>query len=364
MDAETIAQKFAVPGRVINVRPFGNGLINDTFIAAFSHDEKQVKYILRKINRSVFKNPRFVIENGMRVSAHIQRKLLDSGFQDTGRRALTFFCTAENLPYYIDGNNDYWSMISYIHDAYTKEVADTAVSAYEAAKAFGAFQNMIWDAGISSYHTTITGFHDLNRRLQQFDDACSKDRLGRCGSAAAELNMARQFRYINAEICAVLSEGSMPLRITHNDTKINNVMLDNVTSRGLCVIDLDTVMPGYVIFDFGDMVRSFTNSAGEEGKNISAVHMRKDIFQALCRGYIPEIHDLLCDAEKQNLLLGARAIIYEQSVRFLTDYIAGDVYYSAKHPKHNLVRAVNQLSLLSSMEQQLEDMQRILNSCL
>ncbi len=351
-----IVKKFNIEGICVECKPLGTGHINETLVVKSEQSGRVFRYVLRKINKYVFKNPELIIHNTLLVTRHLKNAMQKSGERNVDRKTLRLIETNEGEYSYIDDNGDYWCMMNFIENAYTVDKVDTKTQAYEAAKAFGKFQKYLADIDLSKCYTTIEDFHNLSKRLQNFDKAIEKDTADRVKDISKEIDSVNKFRYINASYFEKIK--SLPERITHNDTKINNVMLDKYTSEGLCVIDLDTVMPGKVLNDFGDMVRTFTSGAPEDEKDLSCVFVRTDIFEAMCNGYLTEVKNILTGEEIETLIFGAPIIIFEQAVRFLTDYIEGDIYYKVKYEEHNLIRARNQLALLKSVEKNFETMRR------
>ena len=361
MDIKKLTQEFNIYGDYIDAKPFGNGNINDTFLVTYNQAGLSVRYIIRKINKFVFKKPKIVVNNSVRVSLHIKNKLLNQGVKDVNRRTLTFLKTSNGNYYYKDQHEDYWCMVLYFEGACTIDYVKTKEQAFKSAEAFGNFQKLIIDANILDYRETIPDFHHLPKRLLAFDNIVKTDPVDKLKNIEAELSMLNKSRGISKEFTELMESKKLPIRVTHNDTKINNVMLDNTTDEGLCVIDLDTVMPGIILNDFGDMVRTSTCPVTEDDKDISKVKVQLDIFEALTKGYLGQIANIVTKTELDKLVFGAKLIVYEQAVRFLTDYVAGDVYYPTSYEDHNLVRAKNQFALLESIYQQEKEMTEIVN---
>ncbi len=355
-----IAKKFEGCNDIISLGPFGSGHINETFLVECKRNEERTKYIIRKINSFVFKKPELIIHNTILVTNHIKDKLIENGEADINRKVLTLLRTDDGKYSYIDDTGDYWCLMLFIANAYSVDKVETEQQAYEAAKAFGKFQKYLSDFNTSLCHETIKDFHALDKRLLKFDESVANDIKNRVGKISREINLVEDYRYLNKEFL-LLQEKNMPIRITHNDTKINNVLLDVKTDKGLCVVDLDTVMPGIILNDFGDMVRTFTSPASEDEEDINKVFVRLEIFKSMIEGYLSELREILTPVEIDNLALGAKLIIFEQAVRFLTDYINGDVYYKVQYSEHNLVRARNQFALLESVEKNFENMRKIIS---
>ena len=359
---EHIIAQYKINGNFVKFKPFGNGHINDTYLVTFNQSESQVEYILRKINKYVFKNPHIVVDNTVNVIKHISDKLKEEGKKDITNNVLQLVEARDSKYYYLDKNKDFWCTLIFLKNAYTVEFVETVDQAYQAAKAFGKFQKYLLDAKIDDYGYTIPNFHNLNSRLVAFDQALENNVVNRLSTCQAEIDAINKNRNISDKITNLLKNNELPIRITHNDTKVNNVMLNKETNIGECVIDLDTVMPGTVLYDFGDMVRTSTSPVEEDEKDVSKVFMRIEIFEALVKGYLEELSSHLKEVEIENLIYGAKVIVYEQAVRFLTDYLNGDLYYNTKYEDHNLVRARTQIALLESINEQNNEMEKIVNS--
>ena len=345
---KVIANNFDIYGTYISSKLFGNGHINTTYIVSYNELGKITRYILRKINKFVFKEPKIVIANSVNISTHVKNKLVNRGVIDVSRRTMTFIKTHSGEYYHIDENKNYWSMVLFFEDAYTIDFVKTKEQSYKLGKAFGNFQKLISNANISDYKETIPDFHNLPKRLLAFDAAVKTNPSNRLKNIQDELIAINNNRGISHKYTELISK-NLPLRITHNDTKINNVMLDHKTDEGLCIIDLDTIMPGTVLNDFGDMVRTSTATVAEDEKDLSKVNIQVDFFDALTKGYMEALVGIITNIEIDNLVYGAKLIIYEQAIRFLTDYLLGDIYYSTAYVNHNLIRAKNQLALLNSV---------------
>lgn len=355
---EEILNKFAVPGKFVDAKPYGSGHINDTILVRFDESGKYVKYILRKINSYVFKDPKRIIENTVNVTNHVRQKLVENVEVDLHKKVLTLIKSVKGDYFYIH-NGEYWCLLLYIEDAYTVDHVESREQAYEAAKAYGKFQKYLADYDTSKCYITIKDFHHLSNRIASFENAIKSDPKTRADNIRNEIKLAESFKYLDEEF-KQLQNKNLPIRITHNDTKINNIMLHQETKEGICVIDLDTVMPGIILNDFGDMVRTFTSPALEDEKDFTKVTMRLPIFEALLEGYLFELNNYLTEDEINNLVLGTKIIVYEQAIRFLTDYLVGDVYYKVEYDSHNLNRAKNQFALLTSIEEQSAEMEKII----
>jgi Ser/Thr protein kinase RdoA (MazF antagonist) len=350
-DLHHIAAQFCLSGRPVEINPLTAGHINDTFIMTTHENGRAARYILQRINHAVFKEPVRTMENILRVTEHVRNKTAQTD-PDLSARQLTVVGTRDGLGYHRDAAGNTWRVYNYVEGALTHDTLASTEPAYEAARMFGWFQRTLLDLPGPALHETIPGFHDTPRRLKYFHDVLNADTHNRAGNARPEI----EFLLDNADICGVLADlvesGDIPVRIAHNDAKINNVMLDSQTSRGVCVIDLDTVMPGLSIYDFGDLVRTAACRAAEDERDLSKVVVSLSMFCALVRGFAKETSGFLTPAEKQHMTFGAKLITFEQMMRFLTDYLAGDVYYKVHREGHNLDRCRTQMVLVQSIMDQ------------
>lgn len=348
MKLQEITSHFVIYGDFVSAKSTGSGHINDTYIVSFNQAGKIIRYILRRINKFVFKQPEIVVKNSVNISNHIRNKLIAAEATDISRKAMTFIKALNNKYFYIDNDSNYWCMILFIEDSYSIDYVRNKDQSYMSAKAFANFQRLIIDANIDDYSETIPDFHNLPKRILAFDEAVGINSNNRLKNIKHELVVINKSRHLSDKYTELVNK-KLPIRLTHNDTKINNVMLDSTTHEGLCVVDLDTVMPGTILNDFGDMVRTSTATVAEDEEDTSKVHINIEIFEALTRGYMEPLSDIITELETTNLVYGAKQIVFEQAIRFLTDYLLGDVYYTTTYPHHNLTRAKNQLALLDSI---------------
>ena len=364
-----VAQHFAIPGDFVSAEPYGSGHINDTYRLAFrSPGGSEELFILQRINTRIFKAPHALMENIARVTAHLAGKV--AGHLDSDRQVLTLIPTRDGSATHRDAEGCLWRCYRFIQNARSYDIADTPERAWQAAFAFGRFQSLLADLPTPRLHDTIPGFHDTPVRLAAFESAIAADNAQRVSLAQPEIDFLLARRPLAHE----LLDAGLPERITHNDTKINNVLFDeaclagsssvHTSNRGICVIDLDTVMPGLALYDFGDMVRTMTSSAAEDETNLTLVEMRFAYFEAITRGYLAAAGNMLADVEKKCLLAAGKVITYEQALRFLGDYLAGDIYYKSHHPHQNLDRCRTQIRLLHSIEIQERKLQAFLNELL
>jgi thiamine kinase-like enzyme len=357
-DVSLIAGQFQIEGQLSAVQAFGSGHINDTFSVICEHDGDTRRYVLQRINHEIFKNPPKLMENVVRVTEHIRKKVEVENSAEVSRQ-LNVIKTQGGFGCYKDLDGQYWRMYNMIEDAMTYDTIESAALAFEAARMFGWFQRILTDLPGEPLYDTIPDFHNTPKRFRDFQNVLDKNPFNRAKDVKAEID----FVLDNAWICDVLLDlvkgGQIPIRITHNDTKINNVMLDEKTGRGVCVIDLDTVMPGLSLYDMGDMIRTATCPAAEDEKDLSKIHMDINLFEQLARGFSHETGRFLTDAEKKNLAFSGMLITFEQFIRFLGDYLAGDVYYKIHREGHNLDRARTQMKLVESIMEQREQMEQL-----
>jgi aminoglycoside phosphotransferase (APT) family kinase protein len=351
-----VTREFEVQGRFRSAKPYGSGHIHETYCVTLDDDERQTRVILQRINTAIFRNPVAVMENIERVTAHLQSQV--AGRADAERRVLRVIPARNGTHWHVDAEGDYWRAYWFIEGAKTSDEVGSARQAFEAARAFGKFQRQLEDLPAPRLHESIPGFHDTVRRIAVFEQAVGADEAGRCDAARDDIGFAMARK---ALAMALLGAG-LPERVTHNDTKLNNVLLDDETGEGICVIDLDTVMPGLAAYDFGDMVRTMTCGASEDEEDLSRVAMNFELFEAVLRGYLEGTGSFLTAAERASLIAGAKVIVFEQGIRFLTDHLAGDSYYKVSRPEQNLDRCRTQFKLLESIEQQEDEMVQLLRA--
>jgi len=354
-----VADRFQIFGSLLEAVPHGSGHINDTYACTFSVAGTRVRYILQRINRRVFPDAGALMGNIGRVTAGLHRRLAESGVADASRCALTVVPSREGRPWVEDAAGDCWRCYLFIEGARTYDTVDNPRHAFEAAAAFGRFQVMLADLEGPRLHETIPHFHHTRERLRRLEQARDRDAAGRSADVTAEWDAIRRRESLVDILVDLHADGSLPERITHNDTKVNNVMIDDATGRGICVIDLDTVMPGLSLYDFGDMVRTATSPAAEDERDLSRVGVRLPMFEALVRGYLSAAGEMLTPVEKAHLVPAGKLITLESAIRFLTDHLDGDVYFKTSRDGHNLDRCRTQLALVADMERQEEDLHRI-----
>ncbi len=335
---ESVIRQFFGHQDNVKCAPFGNGHINDSFKLEIKDADTPGNFLLQRLNHLVFTHPEFVMENIRLVSNY----LADPNYP---LENLAPIPDRDGRYLYRNKEGDYWRAFPFFENTVAFDTAETAEQAYEAAKAFGTFAHALADLDASTLRPTIPGFHDGQKRLTYFLELLKKAVPGRLATAQKEVEAIVKNQFIFKKIASL----RLPLRIAHHDTKINNVLFDITTARAVCVIDLDTVMPGIVLSDFGDMMRTYTSPTDEDEADLSKVEMRRPFFEAIWEGYLEAMGDLLSEVEQKNLAEGGAWLTLMQAVRFLGDYLQGDVYYKTDYPEHNLVRARNQLALFHSM---------------
>lgn len=355
-----VSRNFSMQGSFHSGEPHGNGHINDTYAVTCDGRGGRIRYILQRINHRVFANVPALMENIQRVTQHAATRLAARPAAETeGRQSLTVVSTIEGAAYHRDRTGSFWRCYDFVEHARTYDIVQSPAQAREAAYAFGVFQGLLSDLEGPRLHETIPDFHHTRRRFDTLCRAIAEDRHGRAAAAREEIAFVISRERSVDLLLQLHSTGQIPERITHNDTKLNNVMLDDTTGRGACVIDLDTVMPGLALYDFGDMVRSATNPVAEDERDLSRVQMSLPVFAALLEGYLASAREFLNPAEIGHLVFSAQLITFEIGMRFLTDFLDGDVYFKTRHLRHNLDRCRCQFALVRSMEAQEIEMQRL-----
>ncbi len=350
-----VAGQFQFRGEPKDFAPNGTGHINDTYLVTCQASDAPARYVLQRINRNVFHSPATVMQNIERVTAHLAGQLQDQ--PDRARRALTLVPACGGSNWYVDADGQTWRAWQFIENARSYETATLVEQAFQAAKAFGRFQQQLSSLPAPRLHETIPDFHHTPKRFEALQQAIAADAKGRAALAKPEID----FALAHESITGVLLEANLPERITHNDTKFNNVLLDDTTGESLCVVDLDTVMPGLAPYDFGDMVRTTTSPAAEDEKDLSEVTMQFPLFEALVRGYLSTAK-FLTRTEKNFLAFSGKLITFEIGIRFLADFLSGDIYFKIHREGHNLDRCRAQFKLVESIELQEEKMNRLVES--
>lgn len=350
------AFEFGAP--ITEIRRYGSGHVNDTFRVVTENDV----FILQRINEVAFHDPDAVMANVVGVTEYLGEQIRKAG-GDRSREALEVIRPRNGASSYRDSEGGVWRVFPFIRDIICYDSAETPELFEASARAFGNFQRMLDSYPAETLYETIPNFHNTEDRLAKLKDAVAADVMGRAAECAEEIRFAMEREADCSIAVRALREGVLPLRVTHNDTKLNNVLIDKATGKGICIVDLDTTMPGLSIYDFGDSIRFGANHAAEDEKDLSKVSFDIDLFEAYTRGYLDGAGDTLTQAELDYLPWGARLITLECGIRFLTDYLAGDVYFHISRPEQNLDRCRTQFKLVRDMEEQFEAMDRIVARC-
>lgn len=361
-DFKAVTGSFALHGSFLEAAPYGSGHINDTFAVYYDQGGTKVRYILQRVNHNIFKNVEGLMDNIRRVTEHQNRKLEATNEPDASRRALRLIPTKDGAPFHKDASGNYWRMYIFVEHATGHDLIKSPAQAEAAAQAFGAFQQLLVDLPGEPLIETIPGFHDTPSRFAALVRAIDADTKNRAVHVKDAIDFAYARQADTERLLKLHRDGKIPSLVTHNDTKLNNVLIDNSSGVGVCVIDLDTVMPGLALYDFGDMVRTATNSALEDEPDVTKVHMRMPIFEALARGYLTTARAFLGQAEIELLPFSGKLLTLECGIRFLSDYLEGDVYFKTHHPEQNIDRCRNQFALVQSIEDNHDAMQAVVRS--
>lgn len=357
-----ISKQFQIYGEILHAETFKIGHINETYSATYDQGGMRVRYIHQKINKNVFKNPTALMTNVTRVTRHLRHRLEAQNARDITRRSLVVIPTRDGQSYYHNGDGEYWRTFVFIEGVETFEAVQSPDQAYQAGRAFGEFQNLLVDLPGGRLYETIPAFHNTRKRFAALQQAIEKDHFNRAQTARPEIAFALKHEALVDVILQAMAKRKIPERITHNDTKFNNVMLDTVTGEAKCVVDLDTVMPGCALYDFGDMVRTATSPTLEDEQDLSKIRMHMPMFKRLVEGYLATAGPFLTRAEKSLIAFAGKLITFEIGLRFLTDYLSGDTYFRIHRPGHNLDRCRTQFKLVDSIERQERAMQKYADS--
>jgi len=358
---QEISKQFQIYGEILHAETFKIGHINETYSATYDQGGMRVRYIHQKINRTVFKNPPAVMENVMRVTTHIRRGLETNSARDITRKSLIMIPTRTGKSFYRSTDGEYWRTFVFIEGVETFESVQSPEQAFEAGRAFGEFQRLLVDLPGGRLNETIPDFHHTRKRFTALQHAIQKDHFNRAKEAKSEIDFALKHEDLVDVILDAMAKRKIPERITHNDTKFNNVMLDTLTGEARCVVDLDTVMPGCALYDFGDMVRTTTSPTLEDERDLSKVKMQMPMFKKLAEGYLSTAGKFLTKAERNYIAFSGKLITFEIGLRFLTDFLSGDTYFRIHRPGHNLDRCQTQFKLVESIERQEDAMQKYVN---
>ena len=349
---------FKLPGELKECIRYGSGHINDTYRLTYETPQGTKRYILQRMSKSIFKKPVELMENVSGVTAWLRKKIIENG-GDPERETLTLVKSNDGLPYFVDSTGEYWRVYLFIEGATCYDAVKDDNDFYQSAVAFGNFQRMLADFPADTLTETIAGFHDTKARFAAFEKAVEEDVCGRAAGVQQEIRFIKDRYDVACVLGDLLEAGELPLRVTHNDTKSNNVLMDNTTGKGLCVIDLDTVMPGLAVNDFGDSIRFGASTGAEDEKDLSRISCDMELYDIYAKGFVEGCGGALTDMEIECLPIGAKVMTYECGMRFLTDYLSGDTYFKVDYPTHNLDRTRTQLKLVWDMEQKWEQMQEI-----
>ena len=358
-DFNNILNQFAIQGAAAEIKPFGSGHIHDTYRIKNKYSEAP-DYILQRMNHQVFKNIPGLMQNIELVTAHLRQKLGNIPGASPDAEVLTLVQTQDQKSFYQDATGNYWRVFLFLSDTCSYDLVETVQQAYEGGKAFGRFQALLADLPVDLIVETIPDFHNVVNRLRLFRLAIAADRVKRVKEVATEIAFVEARAESMSAIYKAGQKGELPLRITHNDTKFNNVLL-NKNNEAQCVIDLDTVMPGYVAYDFGDAVRTIVNSSPEDEPDLERIQVKLELLAGFAEGFLKETRSFLSEAELASLAQGVLLLPFIMGLRFLTDYIDGDNYYKIHFPGHNLQRARAQFELVRKLEEQYPAIQNIIN---
>lgn len=355
---ETV-KHFRFDGDFIEASPHGIGHINDTYVGHFRKADGVIhRYVLQRINHDVFRNPEKLMQNVERVTSHLRKKIIAAG-GDPDRETLNLIPTVDGRTLYRTHDGSYWRAYVFIEGAQTYEAAENLDHVYNVSKAFGKFQKLVSDFPPAQLYETIPNFHHTRKRFEVFIEAVERDVKNRAQSVRAEVEFVEKRADDTLVLLNLLDRGKLPERVTHNDTKFNNVMIDDETGEGICIVDLDTVMPGLSLYDFGDSVRSGINPAAEDERDLSKVCIDLEIFACFAHGYLDAARDFLIPTEADYLAFSARLMTFECGMRFLTDHLNGDTYFKIHRENHNLDRCRTQLKMVEDMEEKFDRMERI-----
>ena len=359
-DLNNVFNNFQIYGDFVSAVPYGSGHINDTFLLKVKQGGHLVKYIVQRLNNVAFPDPLGLMDNIQRITDHLQKKLKAAGDPDASRKSMSVLLTNDGKNCFVE-NGNYWRCYLFVENAVGHDIILNTAQAFEAAKAFGDFQKLLVDLPGERLVETIPNFHNTPKRFERFEQVLAEDKLGLAKNVQAEVDFILSRKDVAYKLLDLNAQGLIPERITHNDTKLNNVLLDKDTEKATCVIDLDTSMPGLALYDFGDMIRTSTSPAAEDEKDLSKVQVQMDMFEALVQGYLSTAAEFLTPTEKDNLAFSGILLTLECSIRFLTDYLEGDVYFRVHHDGHNLDRCRTQHALILRLEEKMTDLEDIVN---
>jgi thiamine kinase-like enzyme len=353
-DLKSVMLQFRVAGEFTHGEPCGGGHINDSFKIDTDEYGKRVRYILQRINHLVFKNPEGMMDNIQRVTEHLRHKE-NSAFKSP----MYLISTHDDGIMHRDPNGNYWRLYNFIENSATYDIVESTEQAYQGAKAFGIFQQELADLPGEDLFETIPDFHNTPKRYETFELAIIEGLPERIKAAQEEIAQAKKYRKYAPIITDLLASGKIPGRVSHNDTKLNNVLLDDETQEGVCVIDLDTIMTGSSLYDFGDYIRTAGRIGAEDEKDLSRLSFCEEMYEASLKGFLETAGEALHQIEKDHLAVSAIVMTYEVGLRFLTDYLMGDAYFKTHHDSHNLERTRVQFKMFNEIEKRLDKLNKL-----
>lgn len=361
-DFENIMRHFVTDGEFAGAEVCGSGHINDTYAVCFnSKSGEKHRYVLQRINQKVFKNPEKLMRNIEGVTKYLRGIIIQNN-GDPGRETLTFLQTKQGQLYYKDDNDHYWRVYHFIDRATTYQTIENPKHFYASGKAIGKFQKLLERYPANTLCETIPDFHNTEKRFADLLQAIRNDRMGRVKEAESEIAFAMARENDTTVLLKLLKEEKLPLRVTHNDTKLNNILIDNETGEGICLIDLDTVMPGLSLYDFGDSIRFGANHAAEDEKDLTKVWLDLTLFEEFAKGYLEAAGQSQTETEIEYLPFSSKLMTLECGIRFLTDYLNGDTYFKIEREGQNMDRCRTQFKLVADMEEKMDEMKRIVNA--
>ena len=360
---QIIFENFKIEGEFLSAVPYGSGHINDTRLITTKTESGELLYILQKINNNVFRDPASLMDNFVAVTTYLSEIIKKNGGNPL-RETLNVIKTLDGKNFYLTPDGEYWRLLIFITDSLSFDKVERPEQFYDCAVAFGNFQYLLRDFPADTLTETIVNFHNTPDRCRLFNEALQKDALGRAKDILPEIEFVKARFEFAKTLENAHKEGKLPLRVTHNDTKLNNILFDKETEKPICVIDLDTIMPGYSVNDFGDSIRFGATTALEDEKDLSKVNFDIELYELYVKGFIEGTRGRLTECEMELLPIGAIMMTYECGTRFLTDYLNGDTYFKTSRPGQNLDRARNQFKLVSDMEKRLPEMQAIVKKYL
>jgi hypothetical protein len=353
-----VVSNFNVEGEFVSAVPYGSGHINNTRYVVINENGKNKEYILQRINKNVFKDPARLMENYTSVTEFLRKIIIENG-GDPDRETINVVKTRDGKNYYLDSEGEYWRLILFVTDSLSFDKVERPEQFYDSAIAFGNFQYLLRNYPADTLYETIVNFHNTPVRFANLMAAVKADKCGRLAEVQAEVEFCKAREEFAATLEKAREAGNLPLRVTHNDTKLNNILFDKADGKALCVIDLDTIMPGYSVNDFGDSIRFGATTALEDEADLTKVNFDISLYELYVKGFIEGAKGGLTDCELDLLPIGAIMMTFECGMRFLTDYLEGDTYFRTSRPGHNLDRARNQFKLVSDMEARLPEMREI-----